>query len=298
MQVNRLFEIIYILLDKKTVTAKMLADKFEVSTRTIYRDIEILSASGIPVYMSRGSGGGISILPDFILNKSVLTDKEKSDILSAVKAVSAVNFADTKSALRKLGSMFGENSANWIEVDFSQWTKNSDEADSFSVLKSAVLLCNLVSFSYSNNKGEKSFRTVEPYKLCFKGGAWYLYGYCRLRQDFRFFKLRRIKDLFVSDSNFTPKQISKLFGKCNYYKTDFIKLKLRISSNSEFRVYDEFDNYEIQPDGSFIAEIDFPNDNWLKHYIMSYGSDCEVLEPQHIRDDIINELKNTQNNYL
>lgn len=296
MQINRLFEIIYILLNKKTVTAKMLAERFEVSTRTIYRDIETLSASGIPVYMSRGSGGGISILPNFILNKSVLTNEEKTDILSAVKAVSAIDFSDTKSALNKLVSMLGENSADWIEVDFSQWS-NNDEADIFSVLKSAILLHNTVSFSYSNNKGENSFRTVQPYKLCFKGGAWYLYGYCNLRESFRFFKLRRIKNLSVSDDKFTPTQIGTLFSKYNYYKTNFVKLKLKISDKSAFRVYDEFDNYELQPDGSFIAEIDFPNDNWLKHYIMSYGGDCEVLEPKPVRDCIINELKKTLDNY-
>ncbi len=296
MQINRLFEIIYILLNKKTVTAKMLAERFEVSTRTIYRDIETLSASGIPVYMSRGSGGGISILPNFVLNKSVLTDEEKSYILSAVKAVSAIDFSDTKSALNKLVSMLGENSSDWIEVDFSQWSNNA-EADIFSTLKSAILLHNIVSFSYSNNKGENSFRTVQPHKLCFKGGAWYLYGYCNLRKNFRFFKFRRIKNLSVSDDKFTPTQIGTLFSKYNYYKTDFVKLKLKISDKSAFRVYDEFDNYELQPDGSFIVEIDFPNDNWLKHYIMSYGSDCEVLEPKPVRDCFINELKKALDNY-
>lgn len=296
MQINRLFEIIYILLNKKTVTAKMLAERFEVSTRTIYRDIETLSASGIPVYMSRGSGGGISILPNFVLNKSILTDEEKSYILSAVKAVSAIDFSDTKSALNKLVSMLGENSSDWIEVDFSQWSNNA-EADIFSALKSAILLHNIVSFSYSNNKGENSFRTVQPHKLCFKGGAWYLYGYCNLRKNFRFFKFRRIKNLSVSDDKFTPTQIGTLFSKYNYYKTDFVKLKLKISDKSAFRVYDEFDNYELQPDGSFIVEIDFPNDNWLKHYIMSYGSDCEVLEPKPVRDCIINELKKALDNY-
>ena len=178
MQINRLFEIIYILLDKKSVTAKTLSDKFEVSVRTIYRDIETLSAAGIPIYMSRGKGGGISLMPNFVLNKSVLTDKEKNDIISSVKAMSTVNFLDTSSALRKLGSMLGENSSDWIEIDFSNWSNNTYESDIFKDLKSAILAYKIVSFSYSNNNGEKSFRTVEPYKLCFKGSAWYLYGFC------------------------------------------------------------------------------------------------------------------------
>ena len=107
MQINRLFEIIYILLDKKTVTSKELADRFEVSTRTIYRDIETLSISGIPIYMSKGRGGGISLLPTFILNKTVITDEEKENILSSLKAVSAVGFSKTDTALTKLSSLFG-----------------------------------------------------------------------------------------------------------------------------------------------------------------------------------------------
>lgn len=87
MQINRLFEIVYILLDKKRVTSRELAERFEVSSRTIYRDIETLSAAGIPVYMSKGKGGGISLLPDFVLNKAVITDEEKEEILSSLKAV-------------------------------------------------------------------------------------------------------------------------------------------------------------------------------------------------------------------
>ncbi len=298
MQINRLFEIIYILLDKETVTAQMLAERFEVSTRTIYRDIETLSASGIPIYMSRGKGGGISILPNFVLNKSVLTDKEKADILSAVKAMSTVSFLDTDSALNKLKNMLGENSADWIEIDFSNWSSGTDEFYIFSDLKTAILSRRLISFSYSNSNGKKSFRTVEPYKLCFKGGAWYLYGFCELRQDFRFFKLRRIKEFSIQNDNFIPKIVKKLFDKNSEYNSDFIKLKLKISSESAYRVYDEFDEYEIQSDGNFIAEVNFPNNNWLPHYIMSFGSDCEVLEPNSLREEIIRELKKSINNYL
>ena len=120
MQINRLFEVVYILLDKKTVTAKELAERFEVSSRTIYRDIETLSSAGIPVYMSKGKGGGISLLPDFVLNKAVLTDEEKEDILSSLKAVKAVNLSKTDTALKKLSSLFGESNTDWIGNEVSK----------------------------------------------------------------------------------------------------------------------------------------------------------------------------------
>lgn len=116
MQINRLFEIIYILLGRKIVTAKELAERFEVSQRTIYRDIEILSTTGIPVYMTKGKGGGISILPEFILNKAVLTEEEKSEILSSIKAVNAISFNDSEpeKVIRKLNNILGENDTDWI----------------------------------------------------------------------------------------------------------------------------------------------------------------------------------------
>lgn len=123
IQINRLFEIIYILLENKIVTAKQLAERFEVSQRTIYRDVETLSSAGIPIYMSKGKGGGISILPEFILNKAVLTEVDKSEILSSLRAVNAVhlNDIDTDKVLKKLNNLFGVTNTDWIEVDFTTW---------------------------------------------------------------------------------------------------------------------------------------------------------------------------------
>jgi len=185
MQINRLFEIIYILLDKKRVTSKELAEQFEVSARTIYRDIEILSSAGIPVYMSKGKGGGISLLPEFVLNKAVLTDQEKTNILSSLKAVSAVKFNETDTALRKLNNLFGESNTDWIEVDFSSWAAAQNETETFNIIKAAILGRRIISFSYASAKGQQTTREAEPLKLCFRSGAWYLYGYCRLRCDCR-----------------------------------------------------------------------------------------------------------------
>ena len=119
MQINRLFEIVYILLEHQCMTAKELANRFEVSVRTIYRDIDVLSAAGIPIYMTRGKGGGISLLPNFILNKTVLTESEKTEILSALHAVQAVNSNESKTVIQRLSNLFGEAQTDWLEIDFS-----------------------------------------------------------------------------------------------------------------------------------------------------------------------------------
>ena len=147
MQINRLFEIVYVLLDKKSVTSKELAERFEVSSRTIYRDIETLSSAGIPVYMSKGKGGGISLLPDFVLNKTVITDEEKEDILSSLKAVNAINLCKTDTALNKLSSLFGESNTDWIEVDFFSWANAQNETETFNTIKSAIYSKRVISFS-------------------------------------------------------------------------------------------------------------------------------------------------------
>ena len=298
MQINRLFEIVYILLDKKTVTSKELAERFEVSTRTIYRDIETLSSSGIPVYMSKGKGGGISLLPAFVLNKAVITDEEKENILSSLKAVNAVSFSKTDTALTKLSSLFGESNTDWIEVDFSSWANPQSETETFNTIKSAILGKIIISFFYASAKGQQTAREVEPLKLCFKSGSWYLYGYCKSRCDFRFFKLRRIRELCLSEQNFQRKSPNQIFSKENVFQEEYVKLKLKLSAQVAYRVYDEFDSYEQQEDGSFIAEISYPKGEWIFYYVASFGEDCEVLSPEEVRLDVKTKLKNALKNYL
>ncbi len=298
MQINRLFEIVYILLDKKTVTSRELAERFEVSTRTIYRDIETLSSAGIPVYMTKGRGGGISLLPDFVLNKAVITEEEKEDILSSLKAVSAVNPSKTDTALNKLSSMFGESSTDWIEVDFSPWAGAQNETETFNTIKSAILEKRLISFIYASAKGQKTARHVEPLKLCFKSGAWYLYGYCKSRNDFRFFKLRRIRELCLTEQTFSRKSPKRILYDNNVFQEEYIKLKLKLSPQAAYRVYDEFESYEQQYDGSFIVEIAYPKGQWIYYYITTFGRHCEVLEPEDVRNYVETELKKTLKNYL
>lgn len=298
MQINRLFEIVYILLDKKLVTSKELAKRFEVSTRTIYRDIDTLSSAGIPVYMSKGKGGGISLLSDFILNKTILTEEEKNNILSSLKAVNSVNLSETDNALEKLSSLFGETNTDWIEVDFAAWYNADEEKNLFCNLKSAILHKNTVSFSYSSGKGENTNRHVCPLKLCFKGQSWYLYGYCKKRCDNRFFKLTRIKELSILDETFQKKAPSQIFSEKKILNDELIVLKLKLSKKMAYRVYDEFITYIELEDGSFIAEIMYPKGEWIFNYIASFGEDCEVLSPEEIRHEIKIKLQKILNNYL
>lgn len=298
MQINRLFEIVYMLLDKERLTARELAEHFEVSTRTIYRDIEALSIAGIPVYMSKGKGGGIFLLPDFVLNKAVLTKTEKADILSSIKAVNAVSLTETGTALKKLSSLFGETGADWVEVDFSPWANAGEETAVFNSLKFAVLGKYLVQFTYSNGKGKVERREVEPLKLCFKGQGWYLYGFCRERQDFRFFKLRRIKKLIISEEEFIRATPRKIFKDEKIFHDDLVTITLKLSKEMAFRVYDEFERFEQLEDGNFIIWLTMPRGEWVFHYLATFGEKCEVLDPPDIRSEVKDKLQKNLKQYL
>ena len=162
MQINRMFEIIYILMDKKQVTANALATHFGVSRQTICRDIDTLSVAGIPICTQKGKGGGISLLPDFVLNKSLLSEQEQREILSALQGLSNVKTAETEHVLQKLSTIFNKPTANWLEVDYSGW---SHENDFFNDFKRAILEHRIAEFDYYNSYGDKTFRRIEPMQL-------------------------------------------------------------------------------------------------------------------------------------
>ena len=139
MQISRLFEIVYLLLERRSVTARELAERFEVSPRTIYRDVDALAQAGIPVYADRGQGGGIRLMEQFVLNKSLLSVKERRELLASVQGMQAVREEEVQPLLEKLSSLFGAEREDWIEVDFSPWTSSGELGKYFQLLKEAIL---------------------------------------------------------------------------------------------------------------------------------------------------------------
>lgn len=292
MQINRLFEIVYLLLDKKQMTAKELAEHFEVSARTVYRDVETLSAAGIPIYMVKGKGGGISLLPDFVLNKAVITEEERADILSSLKAVQAVSVTESGTALNKLGSLFGAQEADWIEVDFGLWGDGEKESVLFELIKSAILEKKVVRFAYAATGREMKERVVEPLKLVFKASNWYLYAYCRLRKDYRFFKLKRMRDVELISEKFerqSPKKI--LQNKNSYQSGELVKVQLKFEKEAAFRAMDDFSECEMQDDGSVLVSCEYMVGEWLTDIVIGYGEHCEVISPQWLRDEVEEKLR-------
>jgi len=300
MQINRLFEMVYILLDKKSVTARELTEHFGVSRRTICRDIDTLSAAGIPIYTERGKGGGIRLLPSFVLNKSILSEQEQNEILSALHGLSNVKTNDSNQILQKLSTIFNKTATNWIEVDYAGWTHDNDFFNDF---KAAILEQHIIEFDYYNRHGDKTFRRVEPMQIWFKSKSWYLKGFCLTKQGMRLYKLSRIKNLAVMDEHFEKRESLAVSGNPIldiYEGGNNINLKLRIDPEKAYRVFDDLyeSMVEKQPDGSFIATMTWPEDSWLYDFILSFGSYIEVLEPEHLRNIIKSEAQKISEKYL
>ena len=297
MQINRLFEIVYILLERKTVTAKELAERFEVSTRTIQRDIEILSNSKIPVYANKGRGGGICLLDNFVLDKSILSDEEQNQILFGLQVQQKLNIDNKKTAFQKLTTIFNKASKNWIEVDFADWGIDNLKDNKFELIKKAILNNQVIQFVYYNSYGQETNRQVEPLQIWFKDKAWYIKGYCRLKKDYRLFKITRMKDVEILDEHFERELPKKLEQK---YNLKTISLELEISKDISYRVYDEFqkENITKKENGDFIVKVEYPENDWVYGYILSFGEHVKVISPEYLKKAIKEKLEKTMKNYI
>lgn len=298
MKDNRLFRILYYILEKGKVTASELADKFEVSVRTIYRDIDSISSAGIPIYALQGKGGGIKIAEDFVLSKSLLSENEKQQIMSALQGLDNTAIQHENELLTKLSALFKMKNTSWIEVDFNNWQNNKMYEKTFNDIKSAILSKNIVSFTYFSSNEKETSRRVKPVRLLFKGQDWYLYALCLLRNDFRYFKLSRIKNLETHTEKFDDNFEDVVLKKEMPYENT-VHIKVKFDRKAAFRVYDEL-NGEITEDdeGNLYAEIEIPNDYNLFNYIFSFGDGAEVLEPKEIRMQIKEMINKMVGKYI
>lgn len=301
MQINRLFEMVYLLMHRKIMTAQELATHFEVSKRTILRDIEVLTTAGIPIYTTQGKGGGIGILDNFVLNKAVLSNEEQQQILSALQGVSATGQLGAQITMSKLQSLFGQANHEWITVDFSRWNNRTEDQLKFEALKTAVIQQKAVLFDYLNLRGESTKRTVYPLQLLFKSQAWYLQAFCLLKQAYRIFRMSRMQGVQVLEDRFERSQfqIPKADFSCDPSVT-WLEVVLKFAPHATHHVYDDFapEQIERQADGSIIARGRAPNDHWFYAYILSMGSGVELLAPQSAREELARQLLAIQQKYL
>lgn len=335
MSDSRLFQILYYLLDKGHATAPELAAEFEVSVRTIYRDIEALSSASIPVYTETGRNGGIYLMNDFILDKAMFSEKEKKELLTVLQSMSATGYVSGKETLTKLSALFHVDIGDWLEIDFSRWGDHPYDNFKFETLKTAAIRHQAVKIIYESASSGRSERTLWPLKLSYKSKGWYLKAFCLERQDFRTFKLNRILNLELLEEHFIPmsypdpattplktsetqealgiqetpetQKVSEVQEASGTQKVSGVpkdsgtqnsqgaqatpQIVLSFSKEAAYRVYDEFDDTQIerQANGNITAYANMPVDQWLIGYLLSFGTQVEILKPQYLKEILANQ---------
>ncbi|MCL2436721.1 MAG: YafY family transcriptional regulator [Clostridiales bacterium] len=300
MQINRLFEIVYLLMNKKRVTANELASHFEVSKRTILRDIDALTMAGIPIYTTQGKGGGIFIQDHFVLNKALVSKDEQQQLLFALQSMAATEFIETDKVLGRLRNFFDSPNQDWIEVDFSRWGHSEADNKKFELLKNAIIGELAVSFDYLSAYGESKGREAYPLKLSFKSKAWYLQSFCLTEKAYRVFKFSRISHLKILGTPFhrSDYEAPAMEPIEDTPAPSPIEVKLLISPHAKFRIYDEFPESDITANEDGSLTLRMAEAQWIYDYILSYGTAAEVLEPQHIRDEMLIRIEKIKNKYL
>lgn len=294
MKVDRLVSIIMILLDKERIGAQELADMFEVSPRTIYRDIDAINMAGIPVRSTSGVGGGFEIMQQYKIDKKVFSTADLSALLMGLSSISEIVRGDELvHALAKVKSFIPADRAKDIElktnqicIDLSPWMGNSNIQSYLEIIKAALQGSRLLTFEYVAHHGNKTARTVEPYQLVLKSSHWYLQGYCHIRNDYRLFRLSRMSNLQMQKETYTPRDYQKpQLEFTDILKSMQTKIKIRVHKSVVDRVLDYCTYEDFSPDGDeyYIVSFPFIENEYYYDILLSFGDKCECLEPLHIR---------------
>lgn len=297
MKVDRLVSMILILLEQPRVGAQEMADRFEVSVRTIYRDMEAINQAGIPVRSTSGVGGGFEIMEQYKLDRTVFSTDDLSAILMGLSSLSGMMRGDELvNALAKVRSFIPadraksiELRANQIYIDLSPWIGNQNVQPYLERIKIALQQNRLLSFDYADRYGTKIARIAEPYQLVLKSSHWYLQGYCHMRNDFRLFRLSRMSDLRIEKETFPPRE----FPKPQLDASEVIAkmqttIKIRIHPSILDRVLDFCTQEDVSPDGDAHYTVRFPfiENDYYYGILLSFGDKCECLEPPSIRAEM------------
>ncbi|WP_427182206.1 helix-turn-helix transcriptional regulator [Paenibacillus sp. TC-CSREp1] len=310
MKLERLLAIVVLLINRGRLQAKDLADMFEVSIRTIYRDIDTLGQAGIPVVTYQGASGGIGLAEGYRLDRNLLTDKDLVSIVTALRSISTSHTNTARELLvEKLSSIVPEAknedfqaSTHRFIVDYSTWTHPEALQQKLKVIDQGIDQLQCIRFAYCSAEGAQTCRTVEPHTLVLKRHVWYLYAFCHERNEFRMFKLVRMKEVTLDTQHFERKAVNlqdRPWQQEWSRPDNQIGITLKFHSRVRHLAEEWFGIENVLPDGNgyYISQVAFPEDNWLYGFILGFGADVEVLEPLHIRDNVCRIAEQIVQNY-
>jgi len=300
MKIDRLIGILSILLQKEKITAPELAAKFEVSRRTINRDIEHLCKAGIPVVTTCGKNGGISIVDGYKIDKTLLTSSDMKAIFAGLKSLDSVSGTNRYQQLMdKLSPdcSGGALSGQYISIDLSSWYK-STLAPKIEKIRQAIERREKIAFDYYRPKGE-SHRKLEPYRLVFKWSSWYVWGYCVDKEDFRLFKLNRMPEIENTGEVFEARVLPESEISPVVFAPGQLHARILFEPEAKWRLIDDFglDSFTEQPDGMLLFAFDFMDVDNLFSWLLSFGSQAELLEPEELRDIFFEMIQKMMKKY-
>lgn len=300
MKISRLIGILSILLQREVVTAPELAEQFEVSRRTINRDIEDLCKAGIPIVTRQGAHGGISVMDNYKLGRTLVTNGEMLDILAGLRSLDSINGTNRYGQLMEklsAGSSNFMSGSQSVLIDLSSWYKDS-LAPKIDLIRSAIDRSLELGFHYYSPR-EETERVIEPYYLIFRWSSWYVWGWCGSRQDYRLFKLNRMERLHLAGGPFTKRSVPLPDLGNERIFPGGIRVKALFEAGCKWRLVEEFgvDCFEEQPDGRLLFHADYTHKENLITWLMTFADQVVVIEPESIRAELQSALKNTLKRY-
>lgn len=290
MKIDRLIGILSILLQKKKTTALELAERFEVSRRTINRDIENLCKAGISIQTSQGAGGGISIMEGFAMDRTLLTSKDMKMILAGLRSLDSVSGSHYYGQLMekiKPGSSDIVTGSDAILIDLSSWNKDAI-APKVSFIQDAIEERTILAFDYYAPSGD-SHREIEPYYLIFKWSSWYVYGFCLMRHDFRMFKLNRMSEIRCMERHFEMRNVQAPNLSIGSLYPPAIKVKAIVEAKMKWRLIEEFgpDCFTVREDGRLLFSGFYSDEDGLLAWILTFGDQMKLLEPDWMKEKLL-----------
>lgn len=294
MKIDRLLGILSVLLQQDKVTAPYLAEKFEVSRRTINRDIENLCKAGIPIVTAQGKNGGISVMEGYKMDKTLLTSSEMQAILSGLRGLDSVSGSNRYQLLMEklaVGSMDIVPFNHHILINLSSWYKTT-LAPKIELIQGAIERKKQISFCYYSPSGERE-RCIEPYYLLFEWSSWYVWGYCLLREEFRLFKLNRLDGLKCLETSVGEREVIACpFEQKTVFETREVLAAVLFEPVMKWRLVEEFDLQRFQEteDGRLRIDISWSDKESFFSWLLPFRDYAEILEPPEIREEFITLL--------
>ncbi|KGR75414.1 helix-turn-helix transcriptional regulator [Ureibacillus sinduriensis] len=300
-KVERLISIIMIMLKKEIVSTREFSQLFNVSKRTILRDMETLSLANIPIYSVIGVKGGYGLMDEYKVDKRLLSSSDLENILTALSGLEQILLTEeVERTLKKIEAMVSPLTLNRsIELSFYDWVGRSEILETLKVCQQSILKKRLVSFDYIDKDGAVSNRTVEPYELHFSESSWYLKGFCLHRQGYRTFKLSRIDHIAVDERVFHPRDDWSEQVHEAIFLPQLVTIKAWISSSIRDQVIERYGRKSIEDpgSGSLMATIQVPQNESGFQFLASFGTRLKVIEPKSYVEDFRNYLCKMMENY-